>query len=243
MAAEWFDSESLIRQVKECTNMKRALAAHEATMIAANIMIMQAAITFFEEHQWYNEEILQAIIRARDAFQHNSELYSGRFKESWINLQEKLRDLKLEENIGEFVRSNRQNRLLQFLVKYVQMVTRLFTFIEATRSRNWKLHLDSLEDMIADFASMNRINYRRYAATYIADMRHLEFDDKETWKYFMEGNFCCQKNEIPFTAIGRDHCGEQQNKILKGRGGVSIIKCKQYKALFHDRSCYRRSLF
>ena len=37
----------------------------------------------------------------------------------------------------------------------------------------------------------------------------------------MEGNFCCQKNAIPFTAIGRDHCGEQENKVLKGRGGVS----------------------
>ena len=47
------------------------------------------------------------------------------------------------------------------------MVTRLFTLIKATRSRNWELHLDSLEDMIADFASMDRINYRRYTATYI----------------------------------------------------------------------------
>ena len=30
-----------------------------------------------------------------------------------------------------------------------------------------------------------------------------------------------KKNEIPFTAIGRDHCVEQENKVLKGRGGVS----------------------
>ena len=130
-------------------------------------------------------------------------------------------DIKLEEKITEFVQQNKNNRLLQYLFRYSQMVTRLFTFIEATRSRNWELHLDSLEDMIADFASMDRINYRRYAALYIADMRHLKENDKETWNYFREGNFCCQKNSIPFTAIGRDHCGEQENKILKGRGGVS----------------------
>ena len=37
----------------------------------------------------------------------------------------------------------------------------------------------------------------------------------------MEGNFCCQKSNIPYTSIGRDHCGEQQNKVMKGRGGVS----------------------
>ena len=52
-------------------------------------------------------------------------------------------------------------------------------------------------------------------------MRNLESTNIETWKYFSEGNFCCQKNDIPYTAIGRDHCGEQENKVLKGRGGVS----------------------
>ena len=42
-----------------------------------------------------------------------------------------------------------------------------------------------------------------------------------TWKYFEDGSFCCIKNKIPITAIGRDHCGEQENKVLKGRGEVS----------------------
>ena len=75
--------------------------------------------------------------------------------------------------------------------------------------------------MIPDFASTDRFKYRRMAPVYVADMRHLEISDRETWTYFMEGNFCCQKNNIPYTSIGRDHCGEQQNKVLKGRGGVS----------------------
>ena len=130
-------------------------------------------------------------------------------------------DLGLEEKINEFVKLNRNNRMLQFLVRHSQMVTRLFTFIEATRSRNCKLHLDAVEDIIAEFASMDKINYRRYSATYFADMRHLEESDKETWSFFMDGNFCCLKNEFLFTAIGRVHCGEQENKVLKRRGGVA----------------------
>ena len=220
MAAGWFDSECLLRQVKECSNMKRALAAHEATLIATNIMILQEAVIWFKENNWYNEELIQAIEKARDAIK-NKDLHSGRFKESWEQLKKYMKDIQLDEKIAEFVNLNKSNRLLQYLVKYAQMVTRLFTFIESTRSRDWLLHLDAIEDLIADFASMNRIKYRLYAAVYAADMRHLENDDKETWKYFMEGNFCCQKNDIPFTAIGRDHCGEQENKVLKGRGGVS----------------------
>ena len=42
----------------------------------------------------------------------------------------------------------------------------------------------------------------------------------ELLELFYGRSFCCQKNDIPFTAIGRDHCGEQENKVLKGRGGV-----------------------
>ena len=103
--------------------------------------------------------------------------------------------------------------MLQFLIKYCNMVTRLLTFIEATRSRNWLLHLDSVDDMIADFASMDRIKYRRLAAVYVADMRYLEISDQETWNYCLDGDFCCQKDSIPYTAIGRDHCGEQENKV------------------------------
>ena len=147
-------------------------------------------------------------------------LYSG-FKEGWNQFKKYISDINLEEKIQYFITNNKGNRLLQYLNEYSKRVTRIFTFIEATRSRNFLLHLDSNEDLVPDFASMNRINYRRYSAIYIADMRQLQISDKETWKYFMEGNFCCQKNNIPFTAIGRDHCGEQENKVLKGRGGVS----------------------
>ena len=39
------------------------------------------------------------------------------------------------------------------------MAMRLSTFIEATRSKNWKLHQDALEDLVPDSASMDHINY------------------------------------------------------------------------------------
>ena len=220
MNANWFDSESLLRQVKDCSNMKRAIATHEATFLAINILILQETLQWYTD--WKNEEIKKDIVDtiklARDSIQ--AKEYEH-FKEAWNRMNSLVSLLNLEDKIKEFITLNKNNRLLQFLAKYCDMVTRLFTFIEATRSRNWLLHLDALEDMIADFASMDRINYRRLSAVYLADMRHLENTDKETWKYFMEGNFCCQKNNIPYTAIGRDHAGEQENKILKGRGGVS----------------------
>ena len=36
----------------------------------------------------------------------------------------------------------------------------------------------------------------------------------------MQGNFCVNKNEIPFCAIGPDHAIEHVNKLMKIRGGL-----------------------
>ena len=179
MAAKWFDSESLLRQVKECSNMKRALATHEATYIAIQTMIIQEALCWYGTDNWECAEICEVIKSVRDSIKGNK-AESEKFKEAWCRMKSCMDALDLEKKIKEFIDYHKHNCLLQFLIKYCNMVTRLFTFIEATRSRNWQLHLDALEDMLADFASMDRINYRRLAAVYVADMKHLQTSDLET---------------------------------------------------------------
>ena len=70
-------------------------------------------------------------------------------------------------------------------------------------------------------------------AVYIADMRHLEQDDPAVWSAFLEGDFCCQKTDIPGTAIGRDHAGEQENKKIKNRGGISGLTWQEHSRTWH----------
>ena len=70
---------------------------------------------------------------------------------------------------------------------------------------------------------MDRIKYRRWVPVYLADMVALKNNDVEIWNYFKEGNFCVQKSRIPFVAVGRDHAGEQENKVLKIQGGLQGI--------------------
>ena len=85
----------------------------------------------------------------------------------------------------------------------MRIVGRLFTFIEASRTRNWFLHLSAAEE---------RIRYRRWRAVYTADMRPLQSSsdpEDKVWDAFMAGDFSCQKTDIPGTAIGRDHAGDQ----------------------------------
>ena len=62
---------------------------------------------------------------------------------------------------------------------------------------------------------MDQIKYGRIRAVYITDMVKLQTDDPEVWESFMQGNFSCQKSQIPGTALCRDYTGKQVNKILK----------------------------
>ena len=48
MSAEWFDSPCLLREIIECSNMKRALAALEPTLIAISIMLFKEILLDFD---------------------------------------------------------------------------------------------------------------------------------------------------------------------------------------------------
>ena len=67
---------------------------------------------------------------------------------------------------------------------------------------------------------MERIKYRRLLPVYLSEMRNLEHDDPDIWKYFMEGIFSVQTTKVLHTIIGVDHAGDQQNKKLNIQGGL-----------------------
>ena len=120
---------------------------------------------------------------------------------SWSAFCTKLDDLKLREKIEFTIEKRKENKTFQFLLGFVRLVKRLFTFIEAVRSRNWELYLSSFEALIKDFTSFDRIKYRRWSAVYLADMYHLrdseDMEDQKVWQAFSKGDFSCQKSEIP----------------------------------------------
>ena len=112
-----------------------------------------------------------------------------------------------------YKKSTNNEFLLEVLLVYIRMVKRLLNFIQASRSRNWSLHLKSSEEMMLNFSSMNRMKYRKMWPVYIADMYDLQHRAPAVWTVFMRGDLSCQKSDIPERAIGRDHAGKK-NKII-----------------------------
>ena len=113
--------------------MKRAIATHEATLLAINILILQETLQWCSD--WKSKEnekeIFDVIKVARNSIQAKN---YEKFKEAWNKMNSILSAINLENKMKEYISVNKNNRLLQFFGKYCDMVTRLFTFIEATRS-------------------------------------------------------------------------------------------------------------
>ena len=58
---------------------------------------------------------------------------------------------------------------------------------------------------------------------YVASQHALQESDPPVWQALAGGEFSVAKNDLPFTAIGVDHAGEQENKVLKVHGGLRGI--------------------
>ena len=88
-----------------------------------------------------------------------------------------LSKIEFSQKWSQFDASKQSNFVYRFMMVYIRMAKILLTFIEASRSKDWLLHLSAAEDLMQDFTSMNRIKYRRMFAAYIADMRYLQTSD------------------------------------------------------------------
>ena len=79
--------------------------------------------------------------------------------------------IKWKEAYNSFVeKSCAENPTFAFWSTYIDMVQLLLTFIRATRTSDWKLHLSALRSMIPWFFATDRINYSRYAPCYWLEM-------------------------------------------------------------------------
>ena len=128
--------------------------------------------------------------------------------ENWYNENVKPHELK------DFTDMSR------FLVQYLQQVDCLLQLISACRSGDFLGYVAALEDNINYFFAHDLLNYARLMPVHLAQLKSLKHEDPLTWQAFKDGEFVCSKSEVPFTRLYTDQALEQENKILKGHGGM-----------------------
>lgn len=65
------------------------------------------------------------------------------------------------------------NPTFHFWSSYIDMVQLLLLYIRATRTSNWKLHLQAIRLMLPWFFVTDRTNYSRYLPCYLIEMKNL----------------------------------------------------------------------
>ena len=106
--------------------------------------------------------------------------------------------------------------------KFWDLVERLETlaliFCRAHRQKKFFLYIEALEELIPFFFAMNHTNYSRWASVHVRDMKSLP---ESIQKEFVDrGNWVISKSQRKFSAIPIDQAHEQENKLVKGSGGV-----------------------
>ena len=122
------------------------------------------------------------------------------------------------EKFGKEIEKSRPT--FKFSRNYMRFVSWIFLSIRATREGNWYLHIESLKGLCKYLFAHDRLNYARMVPLYLAQMDKLKTSDPDIHQEFLEGNFCVQKSEVPFTAIGPDHGIEHVNRETKVSGGL-----------------------
>ena len=101
--AEWFDSDSVIRQVLECKHMKRAVDAHEASMLTLMILQLMEMMRSYPEY-FVNacQEIIDSINNANHALLSKDVI---KFRSSFFKLKHLLVDIDFKDRWDEFQES------------------------------------------------------------------------------------------------------------------------------------------
>ena len=203
------------RQILEGNHMKHALTAHSITYSALSDLHMEAFLKTESaksnaEHKTEYDSVIQASVAM------NTICKEGRYSELGKKHKDLVTAMETDDLQDRLLRFDEviesQCPLFEFGRDYMKFVMCILMFIRASREGDWNLHLESLKALAKYFFAHDRLNYARMVPLYQAQMHRLKIDDPDIHHEFRQGNFCVNKNDTPFCAIGPDHAIEHVNK-------------------------------
>ncbi|CAH2989439.1 unnamed protein product [Chilo suppressalis] len=115
-------------------------------------------------------------------------------------------------------------RAAKLWVQYHRMVSLVKNFLEAERSGNWELHLDTIQKMLPFFHASVHFLYAKSAHLYLQDMRALseKIPIEDYVKFTRRGCFTIRRSEKFWSGIMSDMTIEQTlMRSMKTTGGLT----------------------
>lgn len=105
----------------------------------------------------------------------------------------------------------------------------MLTFVNSVRSGDFLQYKRAIKDFLPWLFAMYHVNYSRWLSIHLYDMPQLPESNPHVFESFMEGKFVITKTKKALSSVGIDHVHEQNNKCVKGDGGLYLHR----NVIFH----------
>ena len=85
-------------------------------------------------------------------------------------MMQEMQSLNTQAKMRQFDEYNSDKPLFLIMRQYMQMITEVLQYIRRVRTRNWHLHLQSMETFIKYFFAHDMLNHTRMMPVYLSDM-------------------------------------------------------------------------
>ena len=73
------------------------------------------------------------------------------------------------------------------------------------------------------YYTFDHYQYARWVTAFLYDLVNLPSTSSHLQKCFTDSSFAFQKSNRKFSFVGTDQAHEQNNKVIKGMGGASLL--------------------
>ena len=124
------------------------------------------------------------------------------------------------DDFNDWCKRQSKHPQFQFWSITLEIELLILTLVRSFRTADFPLYIHVLQQLLPWFFALDRTNYARWLSIHVHDLLNLTKELPELAKEFMAGKFTISKSAHPFSAIAIDQGHEQNNKIVKGDGGL-----------------------
>ena len=128
---------------------------------------------------------------------------------------------RVQHALATHIKSLENLRTAVLWIQYCEIIQLLRKFIEAERTGNWELYLQSVRDMLPYFAAAGHSLYAKSAYVYITSMQNLEDTHPEVFHQFKVCHHVFRRSDRYWAGLSTDLVIEQVlMRSVKSSGGL-----------------------
>ena len=105
----------------------------------------------------------------------------------------------------------------------LELMVDVLIFVRSIREGRFLLYVSSLRKLIIWYFALDHYHYARWLSVHLYDLLALPQYSPRLYNIFKDGYFTFQKTDRQFSLIGLDQVHEQNNAIMKGMGGATLL--------------------